>query len=244
MELKMTDRAVETSPQVYARVGGWLYLIVIVAAGFAEFFVRSKLIVSGDATATAKNIVASESLWRIGFAADLVNVVCYVAVTLILYVLLRPVNRNLALLAAFFGLVGCVILGIDGLGHFAALLLLGGADYLKAFDPHQLQALALLSLKLHGYGYVISMVFFGCYCLLLGYLIFRSGYFPKLLGVLLTIGSLGYLINSFAAFLAPAFETTALLIPGGVAELSLCLWLIVMGVNVPKWEEKVNLLAS
>lgn len=240
----MTDRAVETSPQIYARIGGWLYLIVIVAGGFAELFVRSNLIVSGDATATAKNIMASESLWRLGFAADLINVVCYVAVTLILYVLLRPVNRNLALLAAFFSLMGCAILGIDGLGHFAALLLLGGADYLKAFDPHQLQALALLSLKLHGYGYAVSMVFFGSYCLLLGYLIFRSGYFPKFLGVLLTIGSLGYLTNSFAAFLAPAFEATIFLVPGGVAELSLCLWLIAMGVNVAKWEEKANRLAS
>jgi hypothetical protein len=247
MELNMTDRALETSPQTYARIGGWLYLIVIVAGGFAELFVRSRLIVSGDATATAKNIMASESLWRLGFATDLINVVCFVAVTLILYVLLRPVNRNLALLAAFFSLVGCAILSIDGLGHFAALLLLGGADYLKVFDPHQLQTLTLLSLKLHAYGYAISMVFFAFYCLFFGYLIFRSGYFPKFLGVLLTIGSLCYLINSFAIFLAPAIAamiSPGILLPGGLAELTLCLWLIVMGVNVPKWEEKANRLAS
>ncbi len=243
-EPKIADRAIDTSPQVYARTGGWLYLIVIVTGIFAEGFVRANLIMSGDATVTATNIMTHESLWRIGFAADLIAVVCYVAVALILYVLLRPVNRSLALLAAFFSLVGCAILGINGLGHFAASILLGGADYLKAFDPHQLQALALLSLKLHSYGYVISIVFFGFYCLLLGYLIFRSGYLPKFLGVLLAIGGLCYLINSFAAFLAPAFAASILLVPGGVAELSLCLWLIVMGVNVPKWAEKANRLAT
>lgn len=234
----------QTSPQAYARIGGWLYLIIIVAGGFAEIFVRGKLIVSGDATATAKNIMASESLWRLGFAGELIVLVCDVALALILYVLLRPVNENLALLAAFFRLVFVAIYGITGLTHVAALLLVGGADYLKAFEPHQLQALALLSLTLHEYGYAIALVFFGIHCFFLGYLIFRSGYFPKALGILLTIGSLGYLVNSFAIFLAPAFATTALLLPGGVAELSLCLWLIVMGVNVQKWEQKAQRLAS
>jgi len=241
MELKMIDRAGETSPQVYARVGGWLYLITIGAGVFAEFFVRSKLIVSGDAAATAHNIMASESLWRLGLAGDLIGTACYVAITLILYVLLRPVNRNLSLLAAFFSLVGCAIGGAIALGHLAPVFLLGGADYLKAFDPHQLQALALLFLKLHGYGEDVSIVFFGLYCTLLGYLIFKSGYFPKVLGVLLAIGGLCYLINSFADFMSPAFSAMIpvyILLPPGIAELSLCLWLIVMGVNVPKWEEK------
>ncbi|MBC5806300.1 MAG: DUF4386 domain-containing protein [Candidatus Eremiobacter antarcticus] len=243
----MSERSVETSPQLYARIGGWLYLVTIVAGVFAEFFVRSKLIVSGDATATAHNIMASERLWRFGFAADLVGVLCYVAVTLILYVLLRPVNRDISLLAAFTSLVGCIILGFDGLAHFAPLLLLGGADYLKAFDQHQLQALALFSLKLHAYGYDLSIVFFSFYVLLLGYLIFRSGYLPKFLGVLLAIEFVCSLTNSLAGFLAPAFAATlpaALLAPGAVAESALCLWLIVMGVNVAKWKEKANLPAG
>jgi hypothetical protein len=241
----MTSRAVETSPQIYARLGGWLYLLVIVTGLFAELFVRSNLIVSGDAAATAKNIMGSESLWRLGFASDLVGVAGYVAVTLILYVLLKPVNRNLSLLAAFFSLIGCAVLGTVTLGHLAPLFLLGGADYLKVFDSHQLQALALLSLKLHGYGYEVAMVFFGAYCFVLGYLIFRSGYFPRFLGVLLMVGSLGYFIDIYAAFLAPSLAVGPIPgILGGVAELSLTLWLIVIGVNVPKWEEKANYLLS
>jgi hypothetical protein len=223
----------------YARLGGWLYLVVFVAGIFAENFVRSALIVSGNATATAANIMAHESLWRIGFAADLIMVVCYVAVTLVLYVLLRPVNKNLALLAAFFGMMGNAILATDALGHFAPLLLLGSADHLKAFDPHQLQALALLSLKLHGYGYQVSGVFYGLYEFLLGLLIFKSSYLPKFLGVALIIGSLCYLSDIFALFLAPAFEpaiSSIVLVPAALLELSLCVWLIVKGVSVPKWD--------
>lgn len=238
----MTDRAVETSPQFYARAGGWLYLIVIAAGMFAV--VPANLIVSGDAAATAKNIMASESLWRLGPATNILAGVCYVAITLILYVLLRPVNRNLSLLAAFFSLVGIAVGGVNTIGSFAPLLLLGGADYLKAFDPHQLQALSLLFVKLGAYGTAITLVFFGLYCLMLGYLIFRSGYLPKFLGILLTIGSLCYLTNSFADFLAPAFAARlfpVILMPAVIAELLLCLWLIVMGVNVPKFEAQARL---
>ena len=152
-------------------------------------------------------------------------------------------DRNLSLLAAFFSLVGCAIGGVIALGHLAPVLLLGGADYLKAFDPHQLQALALLSLKLHGYGEDVAIVFFGLYCPLLGYLIFRSGYLPKFLGILLAIGGLCYIINSFADFISPTFSAMIpayILLPPGIAELSLCLWLIAAGVNVPKWEEKAK----
>jgi hypothetical protein len=240
----MTDRAIEASPLRLARVGGWLYLIVIVVGIFAEFFVRAKLIVSDDAAATAHSIMASESLWRLGFAFDLIGGALYIAITLILYVLLKPVDKNLSLLAAFFSLVGCAVGAVVALGHYAPLLILGGADYLKAFDPHQLQALARLSLKLHGYGEDVSIVFFGLYCALLGYLIFRSSYFPKFLGILLTIGGLCYLINSFADFLSPAFSAkipALILLPPGIAELSLCLWLIIVGVNVPKWREATDL---
>ncbi len=175
----MADHTVETSPQVYARIGGVLYLIIIVAGLFGEAFVRDKLIVSGDATATANNIMASQLLWRISVAAELILLVCAVALALIFYVLLRPVSKNLALLAAFFNLVSIALEGASQLSLLAALFLLGGADYLKAFEPHQLQALAYLSLKSHGYGFGISLVFFGCVCLVLGYLIFRSGYLPQ-----------------------------------------------------------------
>lgn len=243
----MKDSAVETSPLVYARVGGWLYLLVIVTGVFGLLFVQSRLVVSGGAAATAKNIMASESLWRLGFVSILIGSLGYVAITAILYVLLRPTNRNISLIAAFFSLTGCAIGSVAALGDLAPVYILGGADYLKAVDPHQLQALAYLSIKFFGYGTDISIVLFGIYCFLIGYLIFKSGYFPKFIGVLLIIGSFCYLINSFADFLSPAFAAwlpAAILIPPGIAELSLCLWLIVMGVNVPKWNEKANRLAS
>ena len=240
----MTHRLAEISPQIYARIGGVLYLIIIVAGGFAEGFVRSRLIVSGDAAATADNIMASEWMWRLAFAGDLVIYVCGVPLVLIFYLLLSPVNRNLALLAVFFNLVSIAIEGINALSHFAPLLILGGADYLKSFDSHQLQALALLLVNLHANGFGISLTIFSFVLLLEGYLIFNSGYFPKAIGVLVAIAAICYLTDSAALFLAPAFQARifpAILIPSFIGELSLCLWLMVMGVDVPKWEERAKI---
>ena len=157
----MTDNTVETSPQLYARIGGVMYLIIIVIGFCGEFFVRDKLVVSGDVTATANNIAASESLWRISIASELILLVCGVGLTLIFYVLLRPVNKDLALLAVFFNIVEFPIEAVSKLCLFAALFLSGNAEYLKAFEPHQLHALVKLSLKLHDYGFGIDLVFFG-----------------------------------------------------------------------------------
>jgi len=236
----MAGQAVEESPQAYARTGGVLYLIIIVAGLFGEVFVRSTLIVSGDATATAQHIMGSELLWRLGIAGDLIMHVCDVPLALIFYVLLRPVDRNLALLAAFFNLVQTAILGANKLSLLTALFFLGNADYLKAFEPRQLHALAYLPIKLHGYGFGVGLIFFGCECLVLGYLIVRSGFFPKILGVLMQIAGLCYLVNSFALLLSPALADRLfplILVPAFIGELSLCLWLLVKGVNVPKWKE-------
>src|SRR5258708_8280024 len=133
-----TERITEASPQVYARIGGVLYLIIIVIGFCSEFFVRDKLVVSGDVTATANNIAASESLWRISIAGELILLVCAVALTLIFYVLLRPVNRNLALLAVFFHPVEFPLQAGSNLCLFAASFLSGDADYLSAFEPHQM----------------------------------------------------------------------------------------------------------
>lgn len=239
----MTDHTVETSPQTLARVAGVLYLIIIVAGVFAEGFVRSKLIVAGDAAATASNIAASQMLWRISVAGELIMHACDVALALILYVLLRPVSRNLALLAAFFDLVAVAIMGVNKLTLLAVLFLLGSGDYLKTFEPGQLHSLAYLSLRLHGYGYSFGLVFFGFACLVFGYLISKSGYFPKILGVLLLVAGSCYLTNSFAMILAPAFAEAmfpAILVPGFIGELSLCLWLIVKGVNLPRWQTQIS----
>jgi hypothetical protein len=238
----MISQTVNSSPQVYARIGGVLYLIIIIAGLYGEVFVRGNLIVAGDATATAQKIMGSELLFRSGVVGDLIMHVCDVPLLLIFYVLLRPVSKDLSLLAAFFNLVQTAILGANKLNLVTVLLLLRGADY-KVFEPNQLQALASLSLALHEYGFGIGLIFFGVRCLVVGYLISRSGYFPKSLGVLQVIAGLCYLINSLALLLAPALANKmfpAILLPAFIGELAMGLWLLVKGVNVPKWDEQVR----
>jgi len=223
------------SPQAYARACGWLYLVTMVGGIFA-LFVGSKLLVLGDASATAKNILTSEQLFRFGLAGNLIADLSYVAVTVLLYLLLKPVNRNISLLAAFFSLAGCAVGASDAVAHLAALELVKGADYLKAIGPAELQALARFALRVDAYATEVGLVFFGVYCILIGYLIFGSGYLPKIIGAFLMVGGLCYEINSFMGFLAPAVKVPmTVLAISGIAELSLCLWLIVMGVNVAKW---------
>ena len=242
----MAQQSVRMSPQHYARLCGVLYLYIIVAGMFAELFVRSRLIVSTNAAVTASNIMANESLFRLGFSGELLHIAFDVVVAVILYALLRPIDRNIALLAAFMRFACDIVLAVASLSHFAALKLFADAEYLNTFTPDQLHTLALLALKLHGDGYAISLVFFSFACLSLGYLIFRSGFLPRTIGALMAIAGVCYLINSFSHFLSPAFAATlfpGLFVPIFVAELSLALWLTVKGVNVAKWEEKASVPA-
>jgi len=242
-EERRTAHARAASVQTYARIAGFLLLISAVAGGFGEFYVPSVLIVASDATATAKNIIASDFLFRMGFAGYLVEAVCDVALTLILYVLLRPAGKDISLLAAFFRLVGTAIFAVTELFYFAASFILGGADYLKTFSPDQLNTLALLSLRIYVNGGGLFFVIGGVAYILQGYLIFRSGYLPRFLGVLLALGGLGFVIRSVALVLAPAYASLGLLLllPTALAGVSLTLWLLVKGVDVPKWEEKAAL---
>src|SRR6266581_4166320 len=236
----MTDRTVEMSPRLYARIGGALYLIIIVIGLFGQAFVRDRLIVSGDANATARNIMASESLWRMHIAAELFLLICAVVLLLILFVLLRRVSRELTLLAAFFNLVSIGLEAATTMYLVVALFPLGNAGYLKAFAPEQLYAMTSLSLKSHGYGFGVSLLFFGCFCVVIGRVIFLSGFLPKAIGVLMQIAGLCHLADSFALVLAPALANRlfpAILLPAFVGEASLCLWLLVKGVNAEKWKE-------
>lgn len=237
----MEERQVEASPQVLARTGGVLYLIIIVLGLFEEVFVRDRIIVSGDAAATAANIRSFESLWRLGIAAEFVLLICAISLTLIFYILLRPVSKDLALLTVFFNLVSVAVEASVQLYLLGALFPLGKAEYLKAFQPEQLYAMASLAVKSHGYGFGVALIFFGCVCLIQGYLIFRSGYLPKTVGVLMQIAGLSYLTDSFALILAPDFANRifpAILVPAFIGEASLCLWLLVKGVNVEKWRAR------
>ncbi|MFL6352012.1 MAG: DUF4386 domain-containing protein [Bryobacteraceae bacterium] len=239
----MTTRTPTSSAQLYARIGGVLYLIIILLGLYGEIFVRAKLIVAGNATATAQKIVASELLFRSGVVGDLIMHVCDVPLILIFYVLLSPVSKDLSLLAAFLNLVQTAILAANKLNLVTVLLLLKGTHYLNPFEPHQVQALASLSLALHEYGFGIGLIFFGVRCLVVGYLIFRSGYFPKTLGVLQVIAGLCYVNNTLALLLAPTIAAKmfpAILLPAFVGELSMCLWLLAKGVNASKWEERAR----
>lgn len=227
----MTDQAV----QKYARIAGVLFLLSLVAGGFGEFYVPSKLIVAGDAAATAANIKTFDFLFRLGFAGYLVEAACDIALNLIFYVLLRPVHKDLALLAVFFGLIGTGLFAVAELFYFAVPLVLGGAGYLKSFSAAQLDALALFSLRLYGYGGATFTVFYGIAWVLRGYLIFRSGYLPKLLGALAALGGAGFVIRNFALVLAPAYASGALLLPMVAAGLSLTFWLLVKGVDLSRW---------
>ena len=243
----MTNRSAGTSPKGYARIAGWLYLVGIAGGIFEELFVRSAVIVRGDAGATAANILANEMLYRSGFAAGIVMLLINVPLTLIFYDVFKAVNRRLALLMVFFVAVGTAVQAANLLNHFAPLVFLKGAPALSAFSMEQLQALAYASLRLQSTGYDIALTFFGFYCLSAGYLIFRATFLPRILGALLTLGGLCYLTNSFAGFLSPEFRAGLLpyiLLPSGVAELSLSLWLIVRGVNLSKWEETASGTAS
>ncbi len=231
----------EFSPRVLGRIGGVLYLISIIMGLFNEAFVRNRIIVSGDATATAAKIRSLESLWRFGIAGELFQLTCCVALAWILYVLLRPVSRDLALLATFFNLVAIAIEAAVQLNLLAALFPLGSAAYLRAFTPEQIYAMTSLSVKLHGYGFGVGLIFFAWVCIVWGYLIFRSGFLPKAVGVLMQIAGLCYLINSFALLLAPTLANRlfpAILIPALVGEASLCLCLLIKGVNIEKWKLK------
>jgi Domain of unknown function (DUF4386) len=237
--LKMTDQTVETSPRLKARIAALFYLIAGMTYSFADRSVRGKLVVYGDAAATARNILAHETLFRLGFAAELISAVCYITVALLLYDMFKPVNRSLSLLAAFFSLAGCIIQALSSLLHLAPLVVLGGEQSLSGFKVEQLQALALMVLKLRAQATSIYMVFFGCYCLLIGYLIFRSTFLPRILGVFMAIAGLSYqlfLSPPLANYLFPYIVAPA----GALGELSLILWLLVMGVNPQRWKEQAS----
>jgi len=232
----MTNRIADISQRKAARVAGLLFLMLAVFSGFAHFFARVRLIVPGDAGATVKNITASESLFRIGFVSDLIAQLCFLLSVLALYKLLKPVNKNHAVLMVIIAIVGVPITCINLVNQYAVLLLLSGADYLTVFEPDQLHALVMLFLNLHDTGYGIAHIFFGLWLLPLGLLVFKSGFLPRFFCVMLMLATFGYLTGVFTGFLFPSYaETIApVYIQPALAEISFCLWLLLRGVNVQR----------
>jgi Domain of unknown function (DUF4386) len=220
-----------------AQIAGLLYLIVIATGLFAEVFVRQALKVSGDALATANNIHSSEMLFRWGLVADLINFVCGLPCVLIIYFLFKRINKFLLQLALIFVIIQTAIIAVNLLNQISPLLILSNSVYLKTFQPNQLAALSQLSLNIQGVGYAIGLVFFGFYCLLVGYVIFNSKMVPKFLGIFYIISGIGYLMNSFIMLLSKGFANpifTYVAIPIFIGELSFCLWLLIKGVDNSK----------
>lgn len=235
------------NPNRMARIGGVLYLMIIIIGIFGEAFVRGQLIVAGDAAATANNIQESLSLWRVSIASELILILCATAVAFVFYKLLKPVNKNLALLALLFNVVAIAIESINRLNLFAVLILLGDGIYTEIFALDQLHGLVYFALDAYTYGFGMSLVFFGLEILIIGYLIFKSVYLPKFLGVLMAIAGVCYLTLIFSMVLAPSVAaklSPSILLPVFIGELSFSLWLIVKGVNVAEWHKKQDNLGN
>ena len=239
----MMEQLDGASPRQLARIAGGLYLLNILAGVFAIGVVPAALIVPGDAAATMQNIQANELLYRLGLAAHMIPIVANVPLVVILYDLFKVVNRRISLLMVFFSLVGTAVESANLLNQFTPLVLLDGAQDSHALTADQLQALAYAPLGLQSIGYNIQQVIFAFFLLSAGYLVFRSTFLPRVVGILLAIGALAYLTYSFATFLSPGFAAQLvpyIQLPSLVGEGSLCLWLLAIGVNVQRWKEQAR----
>jgi hypothetical protein len=234
----VTNRLGETSPRLAARITGALYLLTILTGIFAQGFVSGRLVVDGDAAATATNILTHSGLFHLGFAVYLIEMACQIAMTALFYDLLKPAGRRVSLLAAFLGLAGCIIKTFSRVFFVAPLFILGGAHYLSVFSPEQLQALALLFLKVNDHGAAMALVFFGFYALLTGYLIIRSTFLPRILGVVSVIAGLGWLSFLYPPLGYSLFPYVAAF--GLLGAASLIVWLLVFGVNERRWREQAS----
>ena len=236
------QRIAETSPRFKARMAGVCQLMEAVTAAFGQVIIPGKLVVAGNAAATAANILGHERLFWLGFVLSLIGVAFHIAWALLMFELLSPVNKSLSRLAAFVILVGCAIQALASLLYLAPLIILQGGSSLSAFTPEQLQALALVFLRLSDYAFQIYLVFFGAWCLLIGCLVFRSTFLPRILGVLLAISGLGWVTYLYP----PLAHRLWHIIEGASAlgEIPLELWLIAMGVNAQRWKEQASATRS
>ena len=234
----MEARRGEFSPMAIARTGGALYLAIIALGLFGEMFVRNRLVVPGDAAATAMRLTYAAPIWRFGIVTEFLALFCATGLAVVYFVLLQPVSRPLNLLATFFRLVGIAVQAGAVLFLVIALFPLGDAAAFKALAPEIRNALVSLAIKAHGQGFSLALAFTGCTFLVHGHLISKSGFLPRLLGVLIQIAGVGYLANSFTLIVAPDFAGRLFLVamvPIFVAEFSLSMWLLVRGVDAEKW---------
>jgi len=229
-----------TSIKTIARIGGLLYLVNIVLGFFAIGYVPAEIIINNNAAATANNIILHEQLYRLGLVVHIIILLTNIPLAVIFYELFKIVNKRIALLVVFFTLTGTTIEAVNLLNQFAPLILLKNVINVSAFTSQQLQTIVYKFSQLQEIGFNLAIVFFGFYCISAGYLVFKSTFLPKIIGVMMTIGGLCYLVNSFASFIAPQFAASLfpfIQIPSGLAELNFCLWLLTIGVNTLKWKQ-------
>ena len=225
-------------PRLLARIAGALYVIITGCALFAYLYVRNQVIVADDMAQTAANFLAHEQLYRLGFSAAVIVVICNLPMGLILFELLKVVNPRLALLALVFIVASATLEAVNLFNYIEPLFTFSLPEYARAFNPEELQALARGPIRMFGYAFSVSLTFFGVYCALIGFLIFKSKFFPRILGLLMILAGVTYWSNSFRLFLAlpiPYIQWVTL-----VAELSLALWLLVVGVNEVKWRAQAD----
>jgi len=232
----MSGRITRVSPRLLARMAGLTFLLTILAGIFAQGFVSERLIVFSDAAATATNIVTHKGLFQLGLTVYLVEMASQVAMTALFYLLLRPVSQSIALVSTFWGLAGCVIKTFARVFYIASLFVLGGSPALSGFSPEQLQQLALILLRINDLGAAIALAFFGLNTVLKGYLVFRSTFLPRWLGVLSIISGVGWLTFLYPPLGYRAFPIIALL--GLVGSAAMIFWLLVFGVDEQKWIER------
>jgi len=228
----------ELSPRAKARLAGVFEALEGLTSAFGQVNVLGSLIVVGNATATAANILKHETLFRLGFASSLIGVVFHLGWAFLFYQLFRPVNRSVSFCAVLVILVGCAIQAVAALLYLAPLLVLTAGSSLSALTQPQLQALAYMFLKLNGLAFDSYLVFFGLWCVLTGYLIFRSSFLPRILGVLLAIDGLGWM-----TFMSPPlghYLFPAIAVASGLAEIPLQLWLLIFGVNNERWKAQAE----
>lgn len=232
------------SPRLLARIAGFFYLIIIATGMFAQLGVRGRVIVPGDPAATAQNILANEALYRLGLASELTTLLSSALVLTLLYGLLKPAGPQLARLALITNIVTLAGELASMVYHYAPLVYLK-SDY-ASVNAEEMEALSYAALRMQSLGYDLSLAFFAVFCVAVGCLIFKSGYLPRLIGALMVAAGLCYAANTFAGFLAPTIRAAMLpwiLLPCLIAEASLALWLLIVGVNAEKWKQRANALA-
>ena len=230
-----------------ARITGIFYLAIFFANLFVFLFVSGSLNVAGDATATAENIRASESLYRSGVVSYLIVFLSEIGATILLYKLLAPVNKTVAMLMMVNRLMQAAVHAVNLINFIFPLILLNGGNYLSTFTSAQINSLVLLFTDAHYYGVLVSEAFFAVSLFLLGYLVVKSELFPGILGILLAIAGAGYVLDSFGIFLLPQYQTlfaNIMIAPAIIAELSFTLWLLIKGIYTPKTESRKTMATA